>query len=371
MSFQRQWFPPKYSVGLSIEALRFQEFLNIKNFELAHEVVSQNYLKDQYYWSRQSSRLNRHKNRYYCHDSKRYASSIKILFSGFWPDMNPGQCQLLDFIRTSAPELRFEVITEASDADIVILSCYEDLSSVLRSSTSADRWIFLGENVRPEYYNFDYSISFDLSSYSGRNIYLPLWLLEIDWFKRSYPDRLTRALHNFVDYVEHNYANRLDAVVFVGNNAEPFREHLIQQLKSHGIRVDRFGSHTRPIENKLELLKKYKATIAFENSFYPGYITEKIVDAHISGCSILYHGGFSSEVITSLRLDPYCVHQCSLSDEGIKDILEFLRKSFACNSRRTVSPLSTRESLMSEFGRICSGIRHALSAYLHHVPRDI
>jgi hypothetical protein len=45
------------------------------------------------------------------------------------------------------------------------------------------------------------------------------------------------------------------------------------------------------IKNKIKTLMNYNFTIAFENSDYPGYITEKIIHAFIAGTIPLYWGG--------------------------------------------------------------------------------
>ena len=58
-----------------------------------------------------------------------------------------------------------------------------------------------------------------------------------------------------------------EEVVFVGNNSEPFREYILSILPKYNIKVDRYGSHTRPVNNKIELLKKYKMSLCLENSF--------------------------------------------------------------------------------------------------------
>ena len=43
-------------------------------------------------------------------------------------------------------------------------------------------------------------------------------------------------------------------------------------------------------ENKHDLLGQYKFTIAFENTAYPGYVTEKIIDAMVAGSVPIYLG---------------------------------------------------------------------------------
>ena len=42
------------------------------------------------------------------------------------------------------------------------------------------------------------------------------------------------------------------------------------------------------VNDKIEWLKSYKFNICFENSSYPGYLTEKLFDAFMGGCVPIY-----------------------------------------------------------------------------------
>ena len=44
------------------------------------------------------------------------------------------------------------------------------------------------------------------------------------------------------------------------------------------------------VKDKLALLREHKFAIAFENAAYPGYTTEKIVDAFLAGTIPIYWG---------------------------------------------------------------------------------
>jgi len=46
----------------------------------------------------------------------------------------------------------------------------------------------------------------------------------------------------------------------------------------------------RPVDNKLQTLSNFKFTLCFENCVFPGYVTEKIFDAFLSGCIPIYLG---------------------------------------------------------------------------------
>lgn len=82
-------------------------------------------------------------------------------------------------------------------------------------------------------------------------------------------------------------------------NPHPLRLRAIEALSSLGA-VDVFGPFAkRAVPNKLEVMRKYRFALAFENTLYPGYVTEKPFDAWSAGCIPLYWGlddrGFLNE----------------------------------------------------------------------------
>jgi hypothetical protein len=69
-------------------------------------------------------------------------------------------------------------------ADIVISSCF-GTSQVDPRLPILARCLYLGENVRPTFTDYDFCFSFDEEEYCGRNVYLPLWYLRADIFKNA------------------------------------------------------------------------------------------------------------------------------------------------------------------------------------------
>ena len=60
-------------------------------------------------------------------------------------------------------------------------------------------------------------------------------------------------------------------------------------------RVDmggKYNNNVGKIKNKILFLKKYKFSIAMENSELDGYISEKIIDSFISGTIPIYYGDY-------------------------------------------------------------------------------
>ena len=71
------------------------------------------------------------------------------------------------------------------------------------------------------------------------------------------------------------------------------RNQLFEQLSRYKI-VDSGGRYKNNlghrVDDKLSFLSRYKFTIAYENSSYPGYVTEKIADAFAADSLPVYWG---------------------------------------------------------------------------------
>lgn len=349
MSFARQWFPPYFNVCFEKTAIDFSRNLNKHNFTNCREILESkiNISDEHKYWERQLCRLNRITNR-------QNLNSVYLSFINFWPDFEPSKNQLLDFLQISCPNISFIITNDLSLSDIVIFSCYGDNTQFFKYTRHADRWIFLGENVRPEYFNYDFSISFDQSNYVDKNVHLPLWMLEIDFFNKNYSDRLPFNLDILCKPKIWDYAPRRNSAVFVGNNAEPLRESLIYKLTDYGINVERFGSHTKPLQDKIAKYQEFKIVIACENSFSPGYMTEKLIHAHLSGAHIIYAG--DNRATPELEVDSdHIYHLEPPFDLENNDLINFTKNAFREKEKIIIPKLCTKSCISTKFGEVVSG----------------
>lgn len=152
---------------------------------------------------------------------------------------------------------------------------------------------YTGENQRPPFGDWDGYLSFDTKLPGKNSFYLPLWwitstnlfceLYESYWgFPNPTLEHLAqpRALPN---------ERRKFACAFIGKNYR-FRLHALEGLRRIG-RVDVFGGGVhRFVEKPFEIARNYKFVLCFENDLYPGYVTEKPVEAYLSGTIPLYNG---------------------------------------------------------------------------------
>ena len=156
---------------------------------------------------------------------------------------------------------------------------------------------YTGENERPPEGIWDAYLSFDLHSFGGRNVYLPLWWITSSdlLFPKTSPylgkeikikDLMQSRTPNYND-------RRKFCIAFIGKDY-PIRMHAITALSKVG-KIDVFGAVARNTKytqaiNKYDLSQEYRFVLAFENDLYPGYVTEKPIEAWATGAVPLYWG---------------------------------------------------------------------------------
>ena len=155
--------------------------------------------------------------------------------------------------------------------------------------------IFLtAENVRPDFNLVDYAMSFDYVAFEDRHLRLPL-LFFYNYDKEMLKSRIHLS----------KYKTKFCGFVASNGYMTEMRDNFFEALCAYK-NVDSGGKWKNNIgasvDDKIEWLKSYKFNICFENSSYPGYLTEKLFDAFMGGCVPIYWGD------TSLRcgIDKEC-----------------------------------------------------------------
>ena len=215
---------------------------------------------------------------------------MNICYLDFWPGFNRNSnwFNLLFLDYFNGKELNFN--SDPKDADIILFSCF-GIMHRQHLQTKAIKIFFTGENQRsPEY--CDYSLSFDFNSNNGKNLRLPLWYLYINWWNipnfehskimkndlfKEWDAEEVISRENFCSIIISNFVqNRIDV-------ARKMNE--IKLVHGYG---SVFGNYFSG--NKIDLIKKYKYNICFENTIQEGYVTEKLLEAKIAGCIPIYYG---------------------------------------------------------------------------------
>lgn len=205
---------------------------------------------------------------------------------------------------------------------------------------------FTGENVRPPVGPWDAYLSFDLDAIDGRNAYCPLW-----WWSL---DILGSPRSTFMDpaptvetllTVRDPGPSRPGFVVAFINNPDPMRMHMISLLKEAGP-VEVFGGAVgRPVPNKAIAARDFKFVLCFENDLYPGYVTEKPIEAWACGAVPIWWGLDPAGYINSAAV----INAATASDFGtvVSEVDAIARNSEAWTQKAS-QPLLTRPPDLTE-----------------------
>lgn len=158
---------------------------------------------------------------------------------------------------------------------------------------------FTGENKRPPLsQGFDSYLGFEPDGFIKNVHYLPLWVLNLDNFGRGSAHGFTSAktsqeiLTSPRESKTFNEGETKFCCAFISNPLS-FRLGLIKELNEIET-VDIFGKVVnRTIHDKVSVAQNYRFGIAFENNIYPGYVTEKLMEAYTSGTIPVYWGNDS------------------------------------------------------------------------------
>lgn len=175
----------------------------------------------------------------------------------------------------------FQVSLTEKDPDFIIYSSWgsEHLNY------DCPKIFYTGENHRPNFFLCDYALGFD---FIERPDYLRVPLYSILW----YYDFSTLLFPNHQKIIDQNPKTKF--CCFIASNAGAVERNRFFQKLCNYQKVDSGGRVLNniggPVADKIEFMRPYKFCIAYENSTYPGYVTEKIMDCFIAGCIPIYWG---------------------------------------------------------------------------------
>ena len=212
---------------------------------------------------------------------------VRIWFESFWKsfDMN-------DNIFVRSLRKRFKVILDSNNPDYVFFTRFD---SQIYRYPNAIRIFYNAENFAPDFNLCDYAIGFDEIVFNDRYLRYPLYLIpDYTYYPNdNYAEdlRLALAKDEFSEDELHSKEGFCSIVVSRGGCKE--REEFFDILSEY--KAIASGGRWRnniggPVADKCEFVKKYKFTIAFENSSTPGYTTEKLMQAFAAKTVPIYFG---------------------------------------------------------------------------------
>lgn len=248
---------------------------------------------------------------------------MNILFLDFWDGFQSHNNFLLDLFQSIYPSAR--PATNLQETDIVIYSCFGNSHKKIGKGYKT-KIFYTGENLRPNFDDCDFSLTFDYPDYGGKNIRLPLWLWQFAFFGKTDYGNPQFVLPP--DQVESNkWKNNQDRPGFcvaLWNNPEHNRvetRRLLAEYKQFDLFGKTSGNWFYGEEGKYDILSKYRFSVCYENAIHPGLYTEKLIHAKCSGTIPIY------------RADPLCHIDfnkkgfINLEDfSSIQDLVSFVKK---------------------------------------------
>jgi len=230
--------------------------------------------------------------------------TLKIGFTDFWKSFDPTNNLFTDYLKNEYT-LDFSL-----PHDYIISSVYGNEYV----KHDCIRILFNGENNVANFNWFDYAIGFDYLNFDDRYLRIPNFVYRneyklLDPNKFSFPN-------------DEELLNRDFCSIVVSNTfcADPLREIFFRELSKYK-KVDSggrcFNNIGYNVLDKHSFIKKYKFNIAFENSSYKGYTTEKITDALAAYTVPIYYGN----PYISQDINPKCFINLKSKNE-IKEIIE-------------------------------------------------
>ena len=156
---------------------------------------------------------------------------------------------------------RFQIEFTDINPDFVISDCFN--SDFLRYNCV--RILLMGENITPDFNLFDYAVAFDHLEYGDRYLRVPLYA-----FQNEFSDAMDKHLRKEEDFLRREkfcnfifsdsaLADRMRVDIF--NELEKYK-----RIDSGGALLNNIGYR---VKNKMDFMKDYKFSIAFENSSKP------------------------------------------------------------------------------------------------------
>jgi len=209
--------------------------------------------------------------------------TLKINFCDFWPGFESNNL-FLKFLE------KHYTVSIATKPDYLFYSVYGNKHL---KYDNCIKILYTGENLVPDFNLCDYAIGFHYLNFGDRYLRFPLYVYYQKYYREILKDKNDHKNDSFFSFdklVNRKFCN----FVYSNNvNSDPARDVFFHQLCKYR-KVDSGGKHLNnigaPVSDKLQFIKDYKFTIAFENSSVPGYTTEKLLEPILVKSLPIYYG---------------------------------------------------------------------------------
>lgn len=203
---------------------------------------------------------------------------IKIKFVDFWDGFNKENNEFVDVLREKY-NLEF-----SDNPEYLFYSGF----GCQHLKYKCIRIFYTGECITPNFNECDYAIAFDRLSFGDRYLRIPLYHLfqykseYLSLFERSeFTKKDLEKKEGFCSFVVSNcFADDVRAIFFD-------KLSIYNAISSGGRFRNNIGG---AVSDKKAFQAKHKFAIAFENTSYEGYCTEKLMEALVAGTIPIYWG---------------------------------------------------------------------------------
>lgn len=212
--------------------------------------------------------------------------TVRIYFLSFWEGFDMENNFISNIIKKD-----YNIVIDKENPEYVFFTRFD--SEIYKYQCV--RIFYNAENFAPDFNLCDYAIGFDEIAFGDRYIRYPLYLISdyTYYANDNYEQDFIRATQKHLN-PQSVLAEKegFCSMVVSRSDCEEREEFfaLLNQYKtvaSGGRWKNNVGG---PVADKFEFCKKYKFSIAFENSSTPGYTTEKLMQAFGAGTVPIYFG---------------------------------------------------------------------------------
>ena len=199
---------------------------------------------------------------------------IEINFVDFWPGFNKTDNFIYNFLKK---KYQVEI---SKNPKYIFCSLFGKKHLKYKNAVKI---LLIGENIAPDFNLYDYAIGFYDIKFEDR--YLRYNIL--------FDESIIKLLNKKNKKINSKFC----AFVYKKNKLNPMRKDIYLKLNEYK-KVDSAGKYLNNIGktigtskmDKINFQKQYKFIIACENQAYPGYNTEKLLEAFASGGIPVYWG---------------------------------------------------------------------------------
>lgn len=260
---------------------------------------------------------------------------LSVSFHNFWRGF---VAEGSFFARALAQSFNVEIVNAGNDLQISSVYGARPLPAISTGRPLRVWWTGEVEDPRAQIFDLYFGFRPQTSILGKRWFRYPLWITYIDWWDPTSvyhidrlvgPRRMTER-KRFCNFVYSNETSIRAEFFLWLNEARP--------VGSYGRVLNKSGNRVEGRQGKMAILADSTFTIAFENQFASGYVTEKLVEPLLAGSIPIYWG--AAEAKTDFNPDAFVYAEDFASMQDlVRYVLRLADSSDALTALASAPPL--------------------------------